>query len=146
MGGVNLAEQHTILSMLTSLFDGIHGIVDVDTIIGKPVKSSDNSIVIPVSKVSIGFGIGGSDFGKPKEGAENNSLMFGGGTGGGIVIEPVTFLVLSPDKVSTIDVKKDFGNLSGGWAQVALGLINLVKNALDKGKKDKSKNDKDKSK
>lgn len=71
----------------------IKAMVDVDSILGTPIKIEDITI-IPVSKVTYGFGSGGSDFA-----TKNKSDLFGGGGGAGITIAPVAFIVVSDGEV-----------------------------------------------
>jgi len=86
--------------LMDSTLKNIKNLVDVNTIIGDPIKAGEVTI-IPVSKVAFGFGSGGSSFGgKPEVGDEN----FGGGAGGGVSISPVAFLVVSGSSVKMINV------------------------------------------
>lgn len=85
--------------VLINAIDGLKKMIDVDSVIGKPITVSENTTVIPVSKVSMGFVSGGSGFGKTA-GAEN----FGGGAGGGVKISPVAFLVITDGNVRLISV------------------------------------------
>ena len=70
----------------------IKEMVDVQTIIGEPVVAPNGTVIVPVSKVSIGFGSGGSDL--PTKNAKD---LFGGGVGGGVTISPVAFIVIAAD-------------------------------------------------
>ena len=92
--------------------------VDSNSVIGSPIFTPDGTTIIPVSKVSIGFGCGGSDFpsASPKE-------MFGGGTGGGVTIQPVAFLVLKGESVRMIQLA-DKNN-------VVERVANMVPDAID---------------
>ena len=73
-------EQHPINNLMSTVMENIKGMVDVNTIIGEPIKAGEVTI-IPVSRVAFGFGSGGSSFGTAtKKGDEN----FGGGAGGGV--------------------------------------------------------------
>ena len=71
----------------------IKAMVDVDSILGTPIKI-ENVTIIPVSKVTYGFGSGGSDFA-----TKNKNDLFGGGGGAGITIAPVAFIVVSDGEV-----------------------------------------------
>lgn len=71
--------------------DKIKQMVDVDTIIGKPITTQDGSTIIPISKISYGFASGGSDL--PKKTADVD--LFAGGSGAGISMQPLGFLVVS---------------------------------------------------
>ena len=67
----------------------IREMVDANTIVGQPITTPDGVTLIPISKVSFGFGSGGGDYGKTA-GDKN----FGGGSGAGVKIDPVAFLVI----------------------------------------------------
>ena len=82
-----------ISEIMASTLEKIRTIADAETIIGEPIATNGGVTVIPVSKVSVGFASGGLDYnGKSPEKAKN----FGGGSGSGISITPVAFLVVSP--------------------------------------------------
>ena len=87
-------------NLMDTTLKNIKNMVDVNTIIGEPIKAGEVTI-IPVSRVAFGFGSGGSSFGgEAKKGDEN----FGGGAGGGVSISPVAFLVVSGGSVKMINV------------------------------------------
>ena len=75
--------------------------VDSNTIIGKPITTEDGITILPVSKVSFGFASGGTDF-NGKNAA--NKDLFGGGSGAGVNIQPVAFLVIKDGCVRTIQL------------------------------------------
>ena len=81
--------SQTLPNMLENTIAKIREMVDVNSVIGEPIVVGDTTI-IPVSKVSVGFGGGGSDFTK-------NSEAFGGGAGGGVKVQPICFLVVNKD-------------------------------------------------
>lgn len=96
--------QNPIEGLISVAMENLKTIVDANTIIGEAVKSDDGMTVIPVSKVSFGFGAGGSEFSaKPLEKDDDNK-MFGGGSGGGVSISPIAFLVVGQDKVKLLPV------------------------------------------
>ena len=87
--------------------------VDVNTIIGEPIQTSNGTVIIPISKVSFGFAAGGSEFNgealneytkNDKDEAIQYSLPFGGGSGAGVSINPVAFLVVSQNSVKLLPV------------------------------------------
>ena len=85
----NTADKKSPLNdLMTSTMEKIHQMVDTNTIVGEPITTPDGVTLIPISKVSLGFGSGGGDYGKtqPKD--------FGGGSAAGVKIEPVAFLVI----------------------------------------------------
>ena len=85
--------EHPIKGLMDVTMEKIRQMVDSNTIIGNPINLADGTTVLPVSKVTFGFASGGSDFGK-KEGSD--PLKFGGGSGAGVTIAPVAFLVVQP--------------------------------------------------
>ena len=87
-------------NMLDSTIQKIREMVDVNSVIGAPISTPDGVTIIPVSKVSVGFGGGGSDF-VNKSGGEN---PFGGGVGGGVKVTPICFLVVKDGNVRMMPV------------------------------------------
>ena len=87
-------------NMLESTIQKIREMVDVNSVVGEPIHTSDGVTIIPVSKVSVGFGGGGSDFATSK-GGEN---PFGGGVGGGVKVTPICFLIVQDGNVRMMPV------------------------------------------
>jgi len=79
--------------LLKSTLEGLKGIADVNTIVGQAVETQNGTVIIPVSKLSMGFVAGGSDF--PSSKNNDNNIHHGGGGGGGVSITPVAFLIVS---------------------------------------------------
>ena len=94
-----MEEKHQIGEIMGVTMDKIKEMIDVNTIVGEPIRTPDGITIIPVSKVSMGFASGGSDVG-----AKTNKQMFGGGTGAGVSIAPIAFLVISGGNVRTIQL------------------------------------------
>ena len=84
-------------NMLENTIQKIREMVDVNSVIGDPITTPDGVTIIPVSKVSVGFGGGGSDFVK-------NENAFGGGVGGGVKVTPVCFLIVKDGNVRMLSV------------------------------------------
>ena len=81
----------------------IREMVDVNTVIGDPIVTGDGVTIIPVTKVSIGYGGGGSDF-ATKNYPANRDNAFGGGAGAGVSITPVAFLIVRGENVRMLPV------------------------------------------
>ena len=92
-----MAEDRKFNDALKAAFENLKEITGSDTVIGEPMQTPNGTVIIPVTKVSVGFATGGSDFiGKhSKETDVANS--FSGAGGGGISVTPVAFLVISPE-------------------------------------------------
>ena len=117
-GGEHLCmmNEHPIEGLMKTAMQNIKEMVDVNTILGDPVETPDGSVIIPVSRVTFGFAAGGSEFeagaGKTKEvrGGANQSddkakMPFGGGSGAGITLNPVAFLVVGKDQTRLLPVE-----------------------------------------
>ena len=94
-------------------------LVDADTVIGNPITTPDGTMIIPVSKVSFGFATGGSDLASksPKD-------VFGGGSGGGVTIQPLCFLVVKNGDVKILHINSN--NSTGSQ------IVNMVPDVIDK--------------
>lgn len=108
-----MSEQHPIEGLMVTAMNSIQDMIDVNTIIGEPIETSNNIVIIPISKVSFGFAAGGSEFKgetvdeytkKDKEEAIQYRLPFGGGSGAGVMINPIAFLVIQPNNVKLMPV------------------------------------------
>ena len=95
--------EHPIQGLMNVTMDKIRQMADSNTIIGEPITTPDGVTVIPVSRVSFGFGAGGSDFAS-KHAGPNAPLAFGGGGGAGLKVIPVGFLVVSGTSVKMLPV------------------------------------------
>lgn len=89
-----------ITDLLNISLNRLKEMIDANTIIGSPIIH-DNKVIIPVSKLYLGFVSGGSDI-KPTTSKEE--VLFGGGTGGGVGITPVCFLVINDDEVKVLSI------------------------------------------
>lgn len=94
--------EHPINNLMGTVMENIKGMIDVNTIIGDPVETSNGTMIIPISKVGFGFAAGGSDI--PNGGQVSS---FGGGSGAGVSISPIGFLVVAPDQIKLIPVSEN---------------------------------------
>ncbi|MCF8563688.1 GerW family sporulation protein [Alicyclobacillus tolerans] len=90
--------EHPIQGLMQTAMENIRGMVDVNTIIGDAVEAPDGTVILPVSKVAFGFAAGGSEFnaeGRGNQGTQASAEHpFGGGSGGGVSISPIGFLIV----------------------------------------------------
>ena len=89
-------------NMLENTIAKIRELVDVNSVIGDPITTPDGVTIIPVSKVSVGFGGGGSDY--VSKNANKQENPFGGGAGGGVKVTPVAFLIVKEGTVRMLPV------------------------------------------
>ena len=93
--------EHPIQGLMGVTMDKIREMVDANTIIGSPIKTDDGTTILPVSRVTFGFASGGSDF----EGKNvANKDLFGGGSGAGVSVSPVAFLIIKNGTIRTIQI------------------------------------------
>ena len=106
-------SEHPIEGLMTTAMNSIQDMIDVNTIIGEPIETVNNIVIIPISKVSFGFAAGGSEFkGETideykkveKEEQIQYRLPFGGGSGAGVTINPVAFLVIQSNNIKLMPV------------------------------------------
>jgi sporulation protein YtfJ len=115
--------EHPIQSLMQTAMENIREMVDVNTIIGEPVETNDGLVIIPVSKVGFGFAAGGSEFcgireeDKPQDRGSTvgpgkmdgqdgggKKFPFGGGSGGGVSITPVAFIVVGEQGIRLLNM------------------------------------------
>ena len=101
-----MAEQHPVQGLMYTAMQSIKEMIDVNTIVGDPVETSDGTVLIPISKMSVGFGVGGSDHSASKLPADKPA-MFGGGVAGGVTIAPVAFMVVGKGQIRLIPVNPE---------------------------------------
>ncbi len=124
-------SEHPIQGLMSTAMQKIREMIDVNTIIGDPIITPDGTTIIPVSKVSFGFASGGSDL--P---AKVQKDLFGGGSGAGITINPIAFLVVCGGDVKLLQ-------LNDGDTGAVGKAVEMVPEVIDKfaelfSKKDKA--------
>lgn len=94
--------SQNVSNMLEGAIARIREMVDVNSVIGDPITTPDGVTIIPVSKVSVGFGGGGSDY--VSKNLNKHENPFGGGAGGGVKVTPVCFLIVKDGNVRMMPV------------------------------------------
>ncbi len=94
--------SHPLPNMIETTIAKLKEMVDVSTVVGDPITTPDGVTILPVSKVSIGLGGGGSDFVSKRPNSQANP--FGGGVGTGVTITPLGFLVIKEGNVRMLPV------------------------------------------
>ena len=94
--------SQTLPNMLENTIAKIRDMVDVNSVIGDPITTAEGVTIIPVSKVSVGFGGGGSDYVSRNPNKQENP--FGGGAGGGVKVTPIAFLIIKEGNVRMLPV------------------------------------------
>lgn len=110
-------------NMLDNTIAKIREMVDVNSVVGDPITTPDGVTIIPISKVSVGFGGGGSDF--VSKNVNHHENPFGGGVGAGVKVTPVAFLIIKDGSVRMLPVATPANT-------TADRLVEMVPDALDK--------------
>jgi len=134
-----MSENHPIEGLMKTAMESIKEMVDVNTVVGDAVEAADGTIIIPVSRVACGFAAGGGEFETAGGGnnQEQQSLPFGGGSGAGVSVQPVGFLVVSMGNIRFLPV--DGNQMVDRLIDLAPNLVNQVQNMVSgKGKKNKA--------
>ena len=134
-----MGEEHPIESLMITAMNSIKQMVDVNTIIGEPIRALNNTVIIPISKVGFGFAAGGSEFTdetinsynkKEKEENIKYALPFGGGSGAGVSIVPVAFLIIQNDTVKLLEA--NHSSVLDKLTEYVPDVINSVSKILNK--------------
>ncbi|HHU19537.1 MAG TPA: sporulation protein YtfJ [Bacilli bacterium] len=139
-------QQHPIEGLMSETMEQLKHLIDVKTIIGEPIQTADGSTIIPISKVSFGFVAGGSEFPDQQQNSQEDSqsntdesmLPFGGGSGGGVSITPIAFLVTHKQGHNIIHLH-DRIHLYDKLIEVAPQAVDKIKDMLTERKSEKSR-------
>lgn len=115
--------SNNLPNMLENTIAKLREMVDVNSVIGDPITTPDGVTIIPVSKVSVGFGGGGSDFVSKNVNKQENP--FGGGVGAGVKVTPIAFLIVKEGNVRMLPVATPANT-------TADRLVEMVPDTLDK--------------
>lgn len=129
--------QHPIDNMMQTTMEHIRSMVDVNTVVGSPVSGAKGTTIIPISKVSFGFIAGGGEY--AVEDQRNRSLPaenfpFAGGSGAGVSVQPVGFLVVGEDTVKMLPAQTN-----GAMERVVELLPQLLEELSQNGEKENKK-------
>ena len=109
-----MTATNSIQSIMETTLETIKNSIDSNTIVGNPIKA-ESSVIVPISKVTVGFGIGGGEYNKNNKKDIKYDANFAGGSGGAITISPVAFVVVENGETRLISLEDN---------------INLVDNIL----------------
>lgn len=121
-------------NMLENTIQKIRELVDVNSVIGDPITTPDGVTIIPVSKVSVGFGGGGVEFNSKKTGEQR---PYGGGNATGVKIDPIGFLVIKDGTVRMINVTPPASNTVDRIIDMVPQVMDRVDAFIAKQKSDK---------
>ena len=113
--------SNSVIEMIENAMKNMQSMVDVNSVVGTPIQADANTMIIPIAKITCGFGGGGSDA-AAKGGADNSS--FAGGIGGGTSVKAEAFLVVSNGNVRIIPVSAN--------TSTADKIVDMVPDMVDK--------------
>jgi len=130
--------DHPIQGLMKTALESLQAMVDVGTIVGDPIETEDGHTIITLSKVGFGFVAGGSEFTTKNENQDEDPtedteayLPFGGGTGGGVSITPIAFLIIGREGVKTIHLDNNT-HLYERLIDLAPQTIEKIKEVIEK--------------
>ncbi|WP_419881927.1 GerW family sporulation protein [Peribacillus sp. B-H-3] len=125
-------SDHPIQGLMTAAMENLKEMVDVNTIIGDPVETPDGSVILTVSKVGFGFAAGGSEFSGNNQSHDSSaSQPFGGGSGGGVSITPIAFLIVGSQGIKMLHLN-DGTHLMEKLLDAAPAVIDKIQSLLSK--------------
>lgn len=121
-------EKHPVSDIMEVTMSKIRDMVDVNTVVGDPIVTPDGITIIPISKVSFGFGSGGGEY--PAK--EKNGL--GGGGAAGVKIEPIGFLTVKDGNVRMLNIAPPAGTTVDRLVEMIPDVLDRVQEFIDKNK------------
>ena len=97
-------ENNRITKVIESTFKNLSNIIDVNTVVGKPVKTENGDFLVPISKVTIGILMGGGEYGKVTIFKKESDLPYSAGNGAIVSIKPCGFLLKENEHYKIISV------------------------------------------
>ena len=125
-------NPNSVSDLISSAFDKIKTIVDSSTVIGDMIETSDGTVIIPISKITVGYVVGGGEYADLSARRVAKHYPLSGGSGGGMSVTPVGFLIESGGEISFINVENK------SLYQTVLNMFNAFLNEMQKDKKGES--------
>ena len=122
--------NNNISEMLSATMEKMQKMVDVNTIVGSPVNVGNGVTIVPITKLHIGLGGGGTDF-ATKGALGSKKDPFGGGMGAGVSVDPVAFLVIKGDSVRMMPVAEPASSTVDRIVEQAPDLLDKLADFLD---------------
>ena len=125
--------NHPLPNMMDTTMSKIRDMIGANAIIGDPIQAGEGVTILPISKVSFGFAGGGSDF-VPKGGGNQKENPFGGGTGAGVTITPIAFLIVRGENVRMLPISMPADSAMDRLIEQLPDLLDKVGDFMDKRK------------
>ena len=121
--------SQTLSNMIENTLSKIKDMISVNDVVGTPITTAEGVTIIPISKVSVGFGGGGSDF--VSKNANKQENPFGGGVGGGVNVTPVAFIIIKGDSVRMMPVAAPANTTADRVVELVPDVLDKISNFVD---------------
>lgn len=135
-------SEHPIDGLMKTTMESLKDMIDVNTIVGDAVEAPDGTIIIPISKVTFGFAAGGGEVNSSKGDKQKNNeqesnikMPFAGGSGAGVTVQPVAFMVVGQGQIRLLPVNQNA--MIERIIDLTPKLIEEIQNLLSKNKNNK---------
>lgn len=125
--------SQSLPNMLDKTITKIREMLDANSVVGQPITTAEGITIIPVSRVSVGLGGGGSDFVSKKPNSQENP--FGGGVGAGIKVTPLAFLIIKDGNVRMLPVVAPANTTADRIVEMVPDTLDKIADFLDSRKK-----------
>ena len=138
--GEEIKEQNKISELISESLESIKGLVDANTVVGTPINTPQGTVIIPISKISVGFAGGGNDYASKDSSPKKNN--FGGAGGTGVTVSPVGFLVVDSEGKTEMVTMQNPTNSNAGTSIESIveklpSILDKLKATFEKKKKAK---------
>ena len=133
-------NNYLISDLLDATMEKVRQMVHANTIVGQPIETSDGTTLIPISKISLGFGSGGSDY-ISRNAKGDTPVCFGGGGGAGVTVSPVAFIVVHEGNARVLSVNAPANTTADRLVEMLPEVLNRISAAVEKHSKGKAQND-----
>ena len=121
--------SQTLSHMIENTLSKVKDMISVNDVVGTPITTPEGVTIIPISKVSVGFGGGGSDFVSKNVNKQENP--FGGGVGGGVNVTPVAFIIIKGDSVRMLPVAAPANTTADRVVELVPDVLDKISNFVD---------------
>lgn len=130
-------NSRPIEGLMKTAMESIKEMVDVNTVVGDAVETNDGTVIIPISQVACGFAAGGGEY-EFDTSCKSSQLPFGGGSGAGVSVKPIGFLVVRMNDVRLLAVN---GNgLAERVVDLAPQFIDKIEGIMQRKERNRSQN------
>ena len=127
-----MEKKNPLSELMQESMAKVREMVDTNTIVGQPINTPDGVTLIPISRVSMGFGGGGAAFGNKKDAQKDGTL--GGGVGSGVKIDPVAFIIIKDGAVRMMPVSIPAKSTADRIVEMVPGVVDQVSSFISKRK------------